>query len=142
MSSTQIFVIAACAFLGFFIVSTMMGSKESDRNEGANDPREAKTYGAPKGASGRDHSGKGHSTSERGADEPTMGFHGAARWPNILGVSSDASDEQVRSAYRTLIQKYHPDKVANLGNEFQVMAEKRSREINEAYAEYNRSIKK
>jgi DnaJ-domain-containing protein 1 len=142
MSSMQIFVISACAFLGFFIVSTMMGAKKSDRDEENGDPREAKTYGAPKGASRRDRSGERRNASGRGTDEPTMGFHSSARWPTVLGVSSDAPDEQVRSAYRALIQKYHPDKVANLGEEFQVMAEQKSREINEAYAEYNRSIKR
>lgn len=142
MSSMQIFVISACAFLGFFIVSTMMGAKKSDRNEEDGDPREAKTYGAPKGASRRDRTGERRNTSGRGADETTMGLHSSARWPTVLGVPSDAPDEQVRSAYRALIQKYHPDKVANLGKEFQAMAEEKSREINEAYAEYNRSIQR
>ena len=56
----------------------------------------------------------------------------------VLGVPRDASQEQIRSAYRTLIKKYHPDRVANLGEEFRVLAEERSKAINEAYGRLRR----
>lgn len=46
----------------------------------------------------------------------------------ILGVSPSASDEEVKSAYRTLAKKYHPD--ANPGSEY---AAEKMREINAAY---------
>ena len=41
---------------------------------------------------------------------------------SILGVSSDATDEEVKNAYRALARKYHPDKyrdsdLADLANE-------------------------
>jgi len=42
----------------------------------------------------------------------------------ILGVSKDASDEEIKRAYRRLAQKYHPDKGGD---------EKKFKEINEAY---------
>ena len=32
----------------------------------------------------------------------------------ILGISPDASDDEVKKAYRTLSKKYHPD--ANINN--------------------------
>lgn len=32
----------------------------------------------------------------------------------ILGVSRDASDDEIKKAYRTLSRKYHPD--ANINN--------------------------
>ena len=32
----------------------------------------------------------------------------------VLGVSRDASDDEVKKAYRTLSRKYHPD--ANINN--------------------------
>ena len=62
---------------------------------------------------------------------------------SILNVSDDASQEEVKHAFRKLAMQYHPDR--NLGNE--KWAEERFKEINEAYAvlgsedkkrEYNR----
>jgi len=53
----------------------------------------------------------------------------------ILGVSPDASNEQIRSAYRRLAAQYHPDTVANLGEEFTEVAEEKIKLINEAYGE-------
>ena len=46
----------------------------------------------------------------------------------VLGLTPDATDEQVKKAYRTLAKKYHPD--LNPGNK---EAEQKMKEINEAY---------
>ena len=43
------------------------------------------------------------------------------------------------SAYRKLVQQYHPDKVANLAPEFRELAERRMKEINAAYQRLKRS---
>lgn len=51
----------------------------------------------------------------------------------ILGVPPQASQSEIRSAYRRLAGQYHPDKVAHLGKEFQELAEKRFKEIQNAY---------
>ena len=53
----------------------------------------------------------------------------------ILGVSSDASPEEIKKAYRQLVNKYHPDKVGHLGDEFKELAERRFKEIQSAYNE-------
>ena len=64
---------------------------------------------------------------------------GGSSWYEVLGVAEDASSEEVRRAYRALIAQYHPDKVSGLGEEFQEIAEKKSREINNAYAAYKKA---
>ncbi|MEJ2589204.1 MAG: DnaJ domain-containing protein [Deltaproteobacteria bacterium] len=51
----------------------------------------------------------------------------------ILGVARDASQEDIRSAYRRLAGQYHPDKVLHLGKEFRDLAEIRFKEIQAAY---------
>jgi uncharacterized membrane protein YkvA (DUF1232 family) len=51
----------------------------------------------------------------------------------ILNVPKGASPEEIKKAYRELANKYHPDKVVHLGDEFRDLAEKRFKEIEEAY---------
>ena len=51
----------------------------------------------------------------------------------LLGVHETASLTDISAAYHCLAQMYHPDKVAGLAKEFQELAGKRMREINEAY---------
>jgi curved DNA-binding protein len=46
----------------------------------------------------------------------------------VLGVSKGATDKEIKSAFRKLAQKYHPDK--NPGNK---QAEEKFKELNEAY---------
>ena len=51
----------------------------------------------------------------------------------VLGVSKNATDEELKKAYRKLAIKYHPDKVANLGEDAQQAANAKFQEINNAY---------
>ena len=49
----------------------------------------------------------------------------------VLGVRADASDEEIKRAYRELARKYHPDNYQN--NPLADLAEEKMKEINEAY---------
>ena len=52
---------------------------------------------------------------------------------DILEVIPTASAETIHAAYRSMISRYHPDKVAALGSELQAAATARTKEINFAY---------
>jgi hypothetical protein len=51
----------------------------------------------------------------------------------VLGVKETASSDEIKTAYRRLVSRYHPDKVTHLGEEFRVLAEKKFKEIQRAY---------
>ncbi len=52
----------------------------------------------------------------------------------ILGLDKDASQEQIKKAYRDLAKKYHPDRYADLADDLRDQAEQRFKEINEAFS--------
>ena len=49
----------------------------------------------------------------------------------VLGIEKNATDEQVKEAYRELARKYHPDRYAD--NPLSDLAKEKMQEINEAY---------
>ncbi len=51
----------------------------------------------------------------------------------ILQVERNATDEEIKRAYKRMCIKYHPDKVAHLGEEAQKAANEKFQEINNAY---------
>ena len=51
----------------------------------------------------------------------------------VLGVRADATDEEIKEAYRALARKYHPDKYTDEG--LKEMATEKMKTINEAYEE-------
>ncbi len=51
----------------------------------------------------------------------------------ILGLDSKSNDSEIKLAYRKMAAKFHPDKVAHLGEEFTKVAEEKFKAINDAY---------
>ena len=51
----------------------------------------------------------------------------------ILEISPNATNDEVKKAYRKMAVKYHPDKVATLGEDVQKAAEEKFKAVNQAY---------
>ncbi len=75
------------------------------------------------------HREGGHGTAEK--DRP--GQFQKKSPHDVLEIEPDASQSEIHRAYRTLANKYHPDKTAHLGPEFQALAEEKFKEIQESY---------
>lgn len=51
----------------------------------------------------------------------------------ILEITPQASDEEVKKAFRKMAIKFHPDKVAHLGEEYQKDAKEKFQKVQQAY---------
>ncbi len=52
---------------------------------------------------------------------------------NILGLTTSATNDEIKKAYRKMAVEYHPDKVSYLGEDVQKTAKEKFQKINEAY---------
>lgn len=60
---------------------------------------------------------------------------------NILGLSGKTHKTEITKAWKETLDKYHPDKVSHLGIEFQIFAEKKTKDINKAYLYFKKKYK-
>ena len=51
----------------------------------------------------------------------------------LLGISKNASDDEIKKAFRKAALKYHPDRMVNASEEEKKVAEEKFKELNEAY---------
>ncbi len=51
----------------------------------------------------------------------------------ILEITPEASDDEVKKAYRKMAVKYHPDKVSHLGEDIQKAAKEKFQQVQDAY---------
>jgi DnaJ like chaperone protein len=58
---------------------------------------------------------------------------------HILEIEPGASDEEVKKAYRQMAVRYHPDKVASMGEEYQKGAKEKFQKLQEAYENIKKS---
>ena len=57
----------------------------------------------------------------------------------VLEISANASDQEIKRAYRKMANKYHPDKVSHLGKEMQSSAEEKFKAVNNAYQQLKKN---
>jgi hypothetical protein len=65
----------------------------------------------------------------------------ASFYGKILCLKGQVTKEDIKRAYYSQIKKYHPDKVQHLGDEFKIIAEQKTKEINNAYNYFRRKYK-
>ncbi len=51
----------------------------------------------------------------------------------VLGIDSTATEEEIKKAYRQMAIKFHPDKVSQMGEEYQKGAKEKFQEVQNAY---------
>ena len=64
---------------------------------------------------------------------PAAAVPEAAPWHEILGVSPNASAEQIREAYLAKSAEHHPDRAFDQGPEAREAALRKTRQINDAF---------
>lgn len=83
------------------------------------------------------YEGRGDPSGEQQAkasqEQKAKGVHIPKDPYAVLGIATNASPEEIKKAYRELANKYHPDKVNHLGEEFRELAERHFKEIQDAY---------
>lgn len=52
---------------------------------------------------------------------------------HVLGIEPSATEEEIKRAYRQMAVRYHPDKVAQMGEEYQKGAKEKFQKVQEAY---------
>ncbi|WP_455170292.1 TerB family tellurite resistance protein [Aegicerativicinus sediminis] len=62
-----------------------------------------------------------------------MFFNSTDNAYKILEIDKTASVDDIKAAYRKMVKKYHPDRVAHLGKEHQDGAEEKFRQVQQAY---------
>lgn len=87
------------------------------------------------------YGGYSSSSSSSGSSSGGSGYrsHTLDNDYKILEISENASDEEVKKAYRAMAKKYHPDRVAHLGDEMRKQAEEKFARMSDAYERIKKS---
>jgi DnaJ-domain-containing protein 1 len=115
-------VIVGCGLLGFIIMNAVI------------DARRAKAEGQQKDgdAKKQDSGSKDEDPTKKTSDRQRRTSPPRAWW-ETLNVDQNASTEQIKTAFRKEISKYHPDRVEGLGVELRELADRMAKEVNHAY---------
>lgn len=126
MSFDELVIVIGGLVLGYWLVSFFFGQKPkfARRPEPGKEP-------PPTGGAQRDTPPPQDPPPE--PEQQSEPPRNSAAWYEVLEISPRASATEIRAAYRSQMSKYHPDKVAALGKELKEVAERKTKEIGEAY---------
>ncbi len=121
----------------FYIANLLMGPSRRSREQ----QRTNRTYYYKfsqndfenffrQGSNSGNYGGRSYSNNSFGGNSY---FEDKSKYYNVLGVNQGASQEEIKKAFRNKAREYHPDKFANATDGEKNLAEKRFKEINEAY---------
>ena len=55
------------------------------------------------------------------------------KWYKILGITKDATDDEVKKAYKKMAIKYHPDKLIGVSEDIKKLAQEKFLLVKESY---------
>ena len=67
------------------------------------------------------------------------GSSNSEKWYKILGLTKNATDADVKKAYRKMAVKYHPDKLIGVSEDIKNLAEEKFLAVKEAYEQIMKS---
>jgi DnaJ like chaperone protein len=108
------------------LISLLMSVAAADARIGTEEDRLLRTIAREMGLTARDYSEAAAMFQPRSNLDASYA---------VLGLTREATDEEVKKAFRRLAREYHPDVVANrgMGEDFQKFADEKMRAINAAY---------
>ena len=124
MDMLSVFVIITAFIAGYSIINLIIKKlnfsqsnfdKEKKQNRKTNNNSESKE------------------NQRNGFNEPSNWQKEEKKYLDILGIDEKFTSDEIKRKYRELLSKYHPDKVNHLGEEFQQIADNKTREIIAAY---------
>jgi len=69
-------------------------------------------------------------------------FYQSTDWAyKILEINQNATDDEVKKAYRKMALKFHPDKLSGLGAEFEKNGKEKFQKVQEAYEKIKKERK-
>ena len=134
--------------LDSFFNLTKKSYKESEEKSDMEEPKQEKTETKKKVKTEKTESDQASDDYEdsQPAFEPEENSHSTIfssddlRYAKVLGLEQPFEKEEIKSTYRKIIAQYHPDRVIAMGPEIQEVAEKKAKEINEAYDHLRKSL--
>jgi len=129
MSFHELIVVIGGLLLGYWVVSYFSGQKAKATKRPAGVGQEPPSKSGAQNNTAPPH--EPPPAREQQPETPRASYPPA--WYDVLEIPPNALASEIRTAYRGQISKYHPDKVAALGTELKEVAERKSKEIGEAY---------